>query len=79
MMDNTTAEAFCNQTVKRSKLKHIDCRQEWVKCIRDKNIMIAKHVDTKENLADLFTKILDSKTFILLRDQMMIPFSVHNV
>ena len=41
--------------------------------------MIAKHVDTKKNLADLFTKILDSKTFILLRDQMMIPFSVHNV
>jgi hypothetical protein len=75
-MDNTTAEAFCNETVKRSKLKHIDCRQEWVKLIRDKSIMVPIHVDTKLNLADLFTKILDSTTFVTLRDKMMVPCSL---
>ena len=75
-MDNTTAEAFCNETVKRSKLKHIDCRQEWVKLIRDKSIMVPIHVDTKLNLADLFTKILDSTTFVSLRDKMMVPCSL---
>ena len=75
-MDNTTAEAFCNETVKRSKLKHIDCRQEWVKLIRDKSIMVPIHVDTKLNLADLFTKILDSNTFVFLRDKMMVPCSL---
>ena len=70
-MDNTTAEAFCNDTVKRSKLKHIDCRQEWVKLLRNKNVMKAKHVDTNLNLADLFTKILPARQFQYLRDQMM--------
>ena len=45
-MDNTTAIAFCGETVKRSKLKHIDCRQEWCKMIRDKDIVVAKHVNS---------------------------------
>jgi hypothetical protein len=39
LMDNTTAEAFCKGTVKRSKLKYIDCRQEWVRTLRDKKVM----------------------------------------
>ena len=70
-MDNATAEAFCNGTVKRSKLRHIDCRQEWVKTLRNKDVMRPKHVNTKENLADMFTKILDAKDFISLRNMMM--------
>ena len=71
LMDNATAEAFCNGTVKRSKLRHIDCRQEWVHTLRNKDVMRPKHVDTKENLADMFTKILDAKDFISLRNMMM--------
>ena len=71
LMDNATAEAFCNGTVKRSKLRHIDCRQEWVHTLRNKDVMRPKHVDTKENLADMFTKILDAKDFIRLRNMMM--------
>ena len=30
---------FANATAQRSKLKHIDCRQEWVKALR-RNIQI---------------------------------------
>jgi hypothetical protein len=70
-LDNTTAEAFAKGTVKRSKLKHIDCRQEWVQMLCDKKIIIPTHVDTEENLADIFTKILDPKPFIFLRDRTM--------
>ena len=43
-MDNTTAECFANNTAFRSKLKHIDTRQHWVKTLRDKNIVIPRHV-----------------------------------
>ena len=39
----------------------------------DKSIMTPAHVDTKENLADLFTKILDKETFTRLRDEIMHP------
>jgi hypothetical protein len=49
LMDNTTAEAFCKGTVKRSKLKYIDCRQEWVRTLRDKKVMRASHVPTGDN------------------------------
>jgi len=76
LVDNTTAEAFMNCTVKRSKLKHIDCRQEWCKMLRNKKIVLPEHVDTDNNLADLETKILGSEPFVRLRNQMMVPFSV---
>jgi hypothetical protein len=70
-MDNAAAEAFTNNSSFKSKLKHIDCRQQWVRTLRDKSIVIPEHVPTADNLADLFTKILPAKTFIKLRDQIM--------
>ena len=65
-MDNTTAECFVNNTAFKSKLKHIDVRQNWVRVLRDKNIVIPKHVSTQDNLADLFTKVLSKETFYRL-------------
>jgi hypothetical protein len=73
LMDNTTAEIFTNDTAFRTRLKHIDVRQQWVRVLRDKSILIPKHVPTKVNMADLFTKILGTDDFIRLRDLMMIP------
>ena len=72
-VDNTTAEAFMNNTCKKSKLKHIDCRQEWVKMLRNKDIVVPVHVDTEVNIADFFTKILSAPRFKTLRDMFMIP------
>ena len=71
-IDNAACEAFINHTADRTKLKHIDCRQEWVKMIRNKKILLPTHVDSADNLADLFTKILDKGTFERLRDQIMV-------
>ena len=76
-MDNTTAEAFSKGTVKRSKLKHIDCPQEWVKTLHDKNVMVAVHVNTNDNLADLFTKILSASKLVERREQMMYDPHAH--
>ena len=67
-VDNDTARIFANATAQRSKLKHIDCRQEWVKTLRNKNVCNTVHIPTKDNLADIFTKILPSGDFIRLRD-----------
>ncbi len=65
-MDNA-AEGTC----KRSKMKHIDCAQEWVRVLRDRELLIPVHVDSKNNLADIFTKILDTETFTHLRSKLM--------
>ena len=70
-MDNKAAQIFAEGTCKRSKMKHIDCAQEWVKILRDRDILIPVHVDTNENLADIFTKILDIPTFTSLRSKLM--------
>ena len=70
-MDNSAAESFALGTAFKSKLKHIDCRQEWVKILRDRGICTPVHVDTKDNLADFFTKILPCGDFERLRSAIM--------
>ena len=70
-LDNSTAESFSNNSAKNTALKHIDCRQWWVRMLRDRSVMIPKHCDTKRNVADLFTKILPKQDFQILRDMVM--------
>ncbi len=70
-IDNTAAEAFANDTVIKTKLKHIDCRQDWVRILRDRTICTPTHVDTKLNVADLFTKILPADDFERLTRMIM--------
>ena len=70
-MDNDAAHIFADNSCFKSRMKHIDCRQEWVKILRDKSICIPVRVDTKDNLADIFTKILPIEDFIRLRDRLM--------
>ena len=71
-VDSETARSFSNNSCKKSKLKHIDCRQEWVQVLRDKDILKCVHIPRTENLADLFTKILDLGDFIRQRGTIMI-------
>ena len=73
LMDNSAAEVFMNKTASKTTLKHIDTRQEWVKTLRDKSILYPTHVDTKLNIADIFTKILSVTDFKIMRDMMMEP------
>jgi hypothetical protein len=72
-VDNAAAQAFASQTTYsgRSRLRHVDARQEWVQALRDSKLVKAVHVDTTQNLSDLFTKALDLGTFIRFRKQLM--------
>ena len=67
-MDNHAALVFTKNTALNSKLRHIDQRQHWVRTLRDNNLIVAKHVDTKENVADIFTKPLGGVLFRKLRN-----------
>ena len=71
-VDNTTAIAFSKGNVRRSKLKHIDVRQWWVEWLRNKELANLTHVETKLNIADFFTKILDQETFCRLRAMVVV-------
>ena len=59
--DNQTAGNFILGDIMNTKMKHIDIRQHWVKELRDRSIMIPQKIDTKKNLADLFTKGLQGE------------------
>ena len=75
-VDNSTAIAFSKGRVRRSKLKHIDVRQAWVDVLRDSSIVKLEYVNTKANLSDFFTKILDYETFARLRGEMLVACPV---
>ena len=60
------------RSVEVDGLCHIDVRQAWVEALRDDSLCKLIKVDTKDNFADLGTKILDITTFERLRDQMMV-------
>jgi len=47
-MDNTAAESFAKNNAKKTKLKHIDARQEWVKVLRDKSMLAPAHACANE-------------------------------
>ena len=70
-VDNATAITFSKDTVRRSKLRHIDARQCWVEALRDERIIKLHKVDTDQNLADLNSKLLDAPKFLYLRDKIM--------
>ena len=70
-VDNATAITFSKDTVRRSKLRHIDARQCWVEALRDERIIKLHKVDTDQNLADLNSKLLDAPKFLYLRDRIM--------
>ena len=74
-VDNQAAIAFSRQadTGGRSKLRHIDLRQEWAHLlpVRESGLVSCMHISTVSNLADMLTKALDTSTFKRLRDQLM--------
>ena len=70
-MDNKAAEVFANDTAMNTKLRHIDQRQHWVRELRNRDLINAEHVSTELNLADIFTKALQGKSFRSQRDSFL--------
>ena len=75
-MDNSAAKVFCENSAQKTKLKHIDCRQEWVRTLREKSIMAPAYVPSDQNIADILTKILGPQVFTTLRDMCMTPQAI---
>ena len=75
-MDNDAARIFAAASEQKTKLKHIDCRQEWVRTLRNREICTPVHIPTLDNLSDIFTKILSGPEFIRLRGMCMKQHSI---
>ena len=63
---------IANNQVKHSKTKHIEIRHHFLRDHVMKEDINIVHVNTKEQLADIFTKPLDEKRFCKLRCELNI-------
>ena len=70
--DNKSAIKIANNPVQHSKTKHIEIRHHFLRDHVMKKDIDIMHVNTEEQLADIFTKPLDEKRFCKLRCELNI-------
>lgn len=65
--DNISAINISKNPVQHSRTKHIDIRHHFIRNLVDSKVIQIEYVDTKNQLADMFTKPLDKERFQELR------------
>jgi hypothetical protein len=72
LCDNESAIRMADNPVEHSRTKHIDIRYHFLRDHQQREDIEIAYVSTKEQLADIFTKPLDEKTFSKLRNELNI-------
>jgi hypothetical protein len=72
LCDNESAIRMVDNPVEHSHTKHIAIRYHFLRDHQQREDIEIAHVSTKEQLADIFTKPLDEKTFTKLRHELNI-------
>jgi hypothetical protein len=65
--DNLSAINISKNPIQHSRTKHIDIRHHFIRDLVEDNVITLEHVNTEEQIADIFTKALDLKKFEKLR------------
>jgi hypothetical protein len=72
LCDNESAIKLANNPVQHSRTKHIDIRHYFRRDHEAKGDIESCHVNTENQLADIFTKPLDETRFCFLRSELNI-------
>jgi hypothetical protein len=72
LCDNESAIRMADNPVEHSCTKHIAIRYHFLRDHQQRGDIEIAYVSTKEQLADIFTKPLDEKTFTKLRNELNI-------
>jgi hypothetical protein len=72
LCDNESAIRMADNFVEHSRTKHIDIRYHFLRDHQQKEDIKISYVSTHNQLADIFTKPLDEKTFSKLRNELNI-------
>jgi hypothetical protein len=75
LCDNESAIRMADNPVEHSRTKHIDIRYHFLRGHQQKGDIEIAYVNTQNQLADIFTKPLDEKTFSKLRNELNILYS----
>ena len=70
LCDNESAIRMADNPVEHSRTKHIDIWHHFLRDHRQKGDIDIYHISTENQLADIFTKLLDEKTFCRLRSEL---------
>jgi hypothetical protein len=70
LCDNESAIRMADNPVEHSHTKHIDIRHHFLRDHQQKGDIEVYHISTENQLADIFTKLLDEKTFCRLRSEL---------
>ena len=73
---NRSAIKMAEHDVFRDRTKHIDIKHHFLHQLVNDKIISLKWIDTKQQLADIFTKPLSPKIFLFHREQLLSPVSV---
>jgi hypothetical protein len=78
LCDNESAIGMADNPVEHSRTKHIDIQHHFLRDHQQKGDIEVFYVSTENQLADIFTKPLDEKTFCRLRSELNVLDS-HNL
>jgi hypothetical protein len=70
LCDNESAIRLANNPIEHSRTKHIDIRHYFLRDHQQKGDIDIFHISTENQLADIFTKPLNEKTFCRLRSEL---------
>jgi hypothetical protein len=70
LCDNESAIRMADNSIEHSRTKHIDIRYHFLRDHQLKGDITINYVSTHNQLADIFTKPLDEKTFSKLRNEL---------
>jgi hypothetical protein len=71
MCDNTSAISIAKNSVFHKRMRHHERRHHFLRDHIEKGDIEMRYIDTKRQLADIFTKPLDSSYFAALRGGLM--------
>jgi hypothetical protein len=69
MCDNTSAISVAKNPVFHKKMRHVERRQHFLRYHVEKGDIEMRYIDTERQLANIFTKLLDSSRFADLRGE----------
>jgi hypothetical protein len=72
LCDNESAIRMADNPVEHSRTKHIAIRYHFLRDHQQKGDIEISYINTKDRLADIFTKPLDEQTFNKLRHELNI-------
>jgi hypothetical protein len=72
LCDNESAICLADNPIEHSRTKHIDIRYHFLRDHQQRGDIEIAYVNTHNQLADIFTKLLKGKTFSKLRNELHI-------